>query len=197
MQRIKILNSRDKIYDFYPLTVSSYIRFLNFTKLIIAIIPSSKGCFSLNNHNKSSSIHRNKLSCPVAPYEIVVPVFHPFRHEARVNSAPTLRHETVNAPLGPGIPFPYSTIAIQGHAECPERLRASFHPATSSLHREKPVSRAIMRLELEIPATIGRSFDELRIRRATRTQSFNLSKSRATSSAVKTKIKTIEKIEES
>lgn len=96
----------------------------------------------------------------MAPHEIVVPVFHPFRHEARVNP-PSLHHETVNAPLGPGIPFPYSTIAIQGHAESPERLCASFHPATSSLHREKPVCRAIMRLELEIPATIGRSFDEL------------------------------------
>lgn len=99
----------------------------------------------------------------MVPYEIVVPVFHPFRHEARVNPpSPLLHRETVNAPpLGPGIPFPYSTIAIQGHAEFPERLCASFHPATSSLHREKPVCRAIMRLELEIPATIGRSFDEL------------------------------------
>lgn len=84
-------------------------------------------------------------------HEIVVPVFRPFRYEHESTPTPSSDDECSTQTQ---LPFPYSQ-TNQGYTKRSWCLRTFLYRANSNLHREKPVYRAITRLQREMPTCVG------------------------------------------
>lgn len=126
--------------------------FLNFIKLIITIIPSSKAC--LLNNQQISVYPQTFLQWPRTRSSSLSSIHLGTKHE----STPLpLHRETVNA-LHSGPVYLFPTLPPRSRA-MPCVLSACVHLSIRQPQvctaRNRFV-RAIMRLELEIPATIGR-----------------------------------------
>lgn len=84
-------------------------------------------------------------------HEIVVPVFRPFRYQHESTPTPSLDDECSTQTQ---LPFPYSQ-TNQGYTKRSWCLCAFLYRANSNLHLEKPVYRAITRLQREMPICVG------------------------------------------